>query len=1018
MSLCTIEPSVTSPTSFRKRTPNFSVTHSNIHVFEHVVSQKPEKVAVISRKGIMTYFDLNHQADCLSARLTALNVVPGSVVGVAFSRGLEYVVAMLATWKSGCVYLPLDHSLPGNRMRFMMKDSGLSCLITTSSIAAQKGFDLEAQATICLDDKGQFDRVCDLPARKSSVFADSYDMAYIIYTSGTTGNPKGVSITHGNLATLVADIEYSEEISANDRILLFAPFCFDASIRDICGALMVGASLYVPQEDEILPGNLLKTIGTHKITNSVITPSVLRSCIQEPLPSLRTLVLAGEAADEALIRNWGAGRKLINAYGPTEATVCSTKQIYYNGQIPAGFSASVIGKPIMNAHISIVDDQNIIVSHGEVGEIVVSGPSVSKHGYINMPLLNADRFFINASNGHRSYKTGDLGRVLPGGEIECLGRIGSTRQVKLNGQRIELEEIESVLRSDYAVTDAAVIVRGEQKAKKLSAYVVPRCRNGPDCKEALSTHLDQLMRARLPSYSIPTSICFLDALPLSVNKKLDVKALPDPNVTANLDNNGKDNGLTLMEQKVAQALLEALDLPLEQILQQDTTYAELGGSSLQASLVLKHLNKSLGSKIQLGQFYRRNISLRQLTKLVTGGMGQTANMISQDLSNRVELPYDIAYNIGSSLLERHQHVLLTGATGFLGSHLLAELLKDDATRVSCIVRAKNDDAALTRTRSALKTWGLWDETFLDRIQAKAGDVSKPLMGLSADTYMDLARQTDTVFHSAAAVSFIASYEELEEANVTGTVEILRFTSTLTQKRLTYISTLSVFFGAGTDLTQGREVPVQNLSKKILTGYGQTKWVSEQLVLEFARLGGHALILRPGRLLGNTKNFKCPKDDFTVRLLASMIETGSAPTLDEIGGKDWQIDLTPVDLCARLICELSRQSVTGIKHIINLDTISYEAMTDSVGVPIERVPYQDWIQTAVKSKHLGPLSSLFTERISDKDEKSVFEALLQMTVFRRSAYEASAMTLNEAIGETPATGDLLSKYLAANQDIFN
>ena len=217
----------------------------------------------------------------------------------------------------------------------------------------------------------------------------------------------------GNLINLVEDIRESREIEPTDRVLLFSPFCFDASIRDISGALTLGASLYVPEEEEILPGNLVKTVAQHGITNSVMTPSVLRTCTWEHLPDLKTIVLAGEAADASLIRTWGAGRKLINAYGPTEVTVCSTKRVYYDGQVPSGYSASVIGKPILNTKISILDDNDIPIRHGEVGEICITGPGVSRPGYLNLPELNAELFRDGSFGQCRSCKTGDLGRICP-----------------------------------------------------------------------------------------------------------------------------------------------------------------------------------------------------------------------------------------------------------------------------------------------------------------------------------------------------------------------------------------------------------------------------------------------------------------------------------------------------------------------------------------------------------------------------------------------------------------------------
>ena len=1009
-------------TVFERRPSLRFQQHTVTAMFEEFVAENPEKLALVSCRGTLSYASLNERANQLARHLRSLGIGLDCVVAVALERGIEYVVVMLACWKLGATYLPLDQSLPAKRMQYMMSDSGASCLITLKKIIEQKPLELKAGITLCLDEKKLVGRLRTYPSADIPSVAYHDISAYIIYTSGTTGNPKGVAITHSSLFNLVDDIRQSQEIEPSDRVLLFSPFCFDASMRDINGALTIGASLYVPEEDEILPGNLVKTIAQHGITNSVITPSVLRTCTLEHLPDLKTIVLAGEAADSSLIRTWGAGRRLINAYGPTEATVCSTKRVYYDGQIPLGYSASIIGKPILNTTISILGDNDVAVEHGEVGEICITGPGVSRRGYLNMPQLNAERF----GDGSlciclylclcRSYKTGDLGRILPDGEVECLGRKGSTRQIKLNGQRIELEEVENVLRSASDVTDVAVVPQGVAPIRSLCAYVVPADKGPLVDSEALTGRLRKLMRENLPSYSIPSAIEYLDALPLSLNKKLDVKALSDPMLRKNRPSNpSHETFLSPTEKEIAAALLEALGLPIEQVVSPGTTYGELGGSSLKASLVLRHLNATIGCNIRLGQFYRKDTSIKDLADLILGEQQQQASPTPHDLMKRTSLPHDIVYHVRQPSPRPQQHVLLTGCTGFLGSHLLAEVLRTKVTRVSCIVRAPDNNTARNRIKAALQKWDLWEESHGSRFDAFCGDVSKPFLGLRANEYLHLAKQVDTVYHSAAVVSFIAPFAELEEANVTGTVEILRFTSTLTQKRLMYISTLSVFFGSDNDLDCGMEIPVDNPCCGIVTGYAQSKWVSEQLVHEYVRLGGHALVIRPGRLLGSTRNYRCPQDDFTVRLIASILETGAAPDLVDIGGQDWQIDLTPVDFCARLAHRFSMQGETGIRHIINKATISFEAIVRSLGEHIQRVPYRQWAHRVTESAHLAPLSSLFHEPVSDRDGRSVFEVLLQIKVFRSSRYEAAV--LDNEVDQLPLTDQLLKGYLERNRDLF-
>ncbi|KAL8769222.1 MAG: hypothetical protein Q9209_004723 [Squamulea sp. 1 TL-2023] len=530
-------------------------------------------------------------------------------------------------------------------MQYMLLDSGASCVVTVKKVIQTKPLSLQTGPTLCLDDEDLILKIESYPNTNGLLTPQHNTLAYIVYTSGTTGKPKGVTVTHASLFNLIADIRWTREIEFSDRVLLFSPLCFDASIRDITGAMMIGASLYVPQEEEILPGSLMKTIALQQITNSVITPSVLRSCTLEHLPDFKTLVLAGEAADRHLIETWGAGRRLVNAYGPTEATVCSTKQVYYDGRFPPGRSASNIGKPVLNTTISIVDEKGSLVKHGTLGEIWITGPGVSCRGYLNLPHLNKDRYKNNPYCRYRSYKTGDLGRITPDGDLECLGRQSCTRQIKLNGQRIQLEEVEHVIRSAGHVSDVVVLTQGVAPTQRLCAYVVPAPpKSDADC-QALRSRLVGIMRENLPSYSIPGVIEFLDAFPLTINRKLDVKALPG--LTSEQGKVSQLTGeqiLTPSEKHVAVALLEALDLPVDQAVTPSTKYGELGGNSLQATLVLRHLNKSLGCKIQLGQFYRNNISIRQITELLSGEQKEQTFLSPAALRERTILPHDVVYN--------------------------------------------------------------------------------------------------------------------------------------------------------------------------------------------------------------------------------------------------------------------------------------------------------------------------------------------------------------------------------------
>ncbi|KAL9115070.1 MAG: hypothetical protein Q9227_000864 [Pyrenula ochraceoflavens] len=982
----------------------------NTEIFEKQAALTPRNVALISRRGVLSYEMLNAKANRLGWYLASIGVGPETVVGVSLERGIDYIVSMLAIWKAGGAYLPLDISLPQHRLHYMVSDSAASYIISTSDVADKKGYtDLQLHH-LRLDDPNVSRILDSAPITNLLPKPNRDDLAYVIYTSGTSGNPKGVAVTHYSIPNMALDQLQSQEITSEDRVMLFSRFCFDASLRDIHGALLNGASLYVPEEEEVLPGKVIETLRDQNITYVVLTPSILRTCAIEPLPHLGKLGVAGEAADCGIIRDWGKERVIINAYGPTEATVCCSKKFYNNGHMEETSPIS-IGKPILNTEMHIIDSVGNVVQPGEVGEIFIKGPGVSRRGYLNLPAYTSERFSDDLIGCGRGYKSGDLGRLLPNGEIQCLGR--KDGQVKLNGQRIEIEEVEKVIRSHQSIQDTVVTVRGPSGAQSLAAYVISTELDASSrAKRELRASLECSLQEHLPPYSVPSTITFVRKWPRSAANKVDIKALPDPTATRDDDSTqGVSSQLSALQTEVARLVLESLSLPSDLEVTTDTTYAQLGGTSLQAQLVLMKLNNYFGCNLHIGNFYSNKQTLAGLAEMVSHTNSQEPSTFYSCLAEEARLPHDIVSSHLPSrqcLSQKPLHILLTGATGYLGSHILSELLSKGATKVTCIVRLSGT-AASCRVQEALQSRNLWRSEYCGRFEVVAGDLGKPFMGLRYDTYARLASNVDTIWHCAAAVNFVQPYTFLKEANVTGTIEILRFASTLERKQLYYFSTLAVFFGAD-DVLCGEEASCEAWSKKIPTGYAQSKWVAEQLVQEFQQRGGDAVILRPGRLLGNASDGLCPADDMTVRLLSSFVETGFAPDLD------WNIDFTPVNICSQAAIGISAKVSNGIFHIINPESTTLRQIVkqmNRIGIRIRQVPYHDWKQCARRSTKLRPLISLIDVPI-DTDCNTVFDLLLQNQCFRQSAFSTEkTATILEDTGswEFPRYSDLLRAYLA-------
>jgi len=412
---------------------------SIVDLFEAQVARTPEQTAAIFAASggdvSLTYIELDARANRVAQWLQTQGITRGDRVAICMDASLERLASILGVLKAGAAYVPLEPSLPAARLEEMIADSGARLVLTEPPPITG-----DADASITRPTAG--------------------DVAYIIYTSGSTGRPKGVPITHRSLRHLVdAQIE-SFQIGAGSRVLQFASLSFDASVSEIFTALLAGARLYMAPRNLLLPSNeMLQLMERWEISVVTLPPSVLSRLPESRLPSLRTLVSAGEACPADLAERWSRGRRFLNAYGPTEITVCATIADYRDGK-------PTIGRPMGDARVYIVDEQLRPVPIGVAGEMLVGGPGVAQ-GYWNRPELTAASFMDDPFAGGRMYRTGDLARFLPNREIEFLGRRDD--QVKVHGFRIEPGEIEAALRADASVAQAAVAIDGD----RIVAYVVP-----------------------------------------------------------------------------------------------------------------------------------------------------------------------------------------------------------------------------------------------------------------------------------------------------------------------------------------------------------------------------------------------------------------------------------------------------------------------------------------------------------------------------------------------------------------
>jgi amino acid adenylation domain-containing protein len=481
----------------------FRPVHARI---EAISRRAPGAIAIASGGLELSYADLWAAVERLGGALGAASVSRGDVVGVCLPRGPERVIALLAAMKAGAAYLPLDPTYPRERLAFMVRDAKAVRLVSTRALALE--LDLGPPVTL-VDEAGAPVRSPDLvPA----------DRAYVIHTSGSTGTPKGVAITHGGLANLVDAQIDAFDIGPTSRVLQFAAFGFDASVSEIFTALAAGATLVVDAENAALSGEgIVGALRRERVTTVTLPPSLLAVVEPGPMPDLRTLVVAGERCSAAVVRRWSApSRRLINAYGPTEVTVCATLGVAADdGRDPS------IGRPMAQMRAYVLDDLLEPVPVGVPGALWIGGAGLAE-GYLGRPDSTAERFRPDpfGSPGSRMYATGDRARRRHDGSLDLFGR--DDDQVKLRGFRIELGEIEARIAAEAGVGQVAVVLRGDPGAERLIAYVTPRDHGRLDVDA-----LRAAVRRALPHYMVPAVFVVLDDLPRSPAGKIDRRALPD-----------------------------------------------------------------------------------------------------------------------------------------------------------------------------------------------------------------------------------------------------------------------------------------------------------------------------------------------------------------------------------------------------------------------------------------------------------------------------------------------------------
>jgi myxalamid-type nonribosomal peptide synthetase MxaA len=958
-----------------------SVQNKCIHqLFESQVERTPNAMAIEFEDSRLTYQELNCRANQLAHYLRSLNIGPDIIVGICMKRSIELIVALLGVLKSGAACLPLDPAYPRERLALMLLDSEVPLLLTQEKLLIELP---DHQARVISVDTN-WEIISQESDENSICTAKPTNLAYLIYTSGSTGKPKGVMIEHKSLVNFTETAINIYGLSMHDRVLQFASISFDAAVEEIypcltCGGTLVlrtneivsslSVSVFLQKCKDLMISVLsLPTAYWHQMVSELATGNLIL------FESLRLVLIGGEAVLPKRVEMWrkcvGEHPQLINGYGTTETTILATTYT-----LPSSASISLnhqlqelpIGRAIRNVQTYVLDQDLQPVSVGVPGELHIGGNCLAR-GYLNRQDLTDKKFISNPYSDQpedRLYKTGDLVRYLPDGNIEFIGRLDN--QVKIRGFRIEPAEIEAALLQHSAILDVIIQAREDiPNDKRLVAYIVL-----VQGKTFTPSELNSFLKEQLPSYMIPSAIVILEQFPLTPNGKVDRQALLRLDT---FQRELKQNIIpprTPTEEILANIWIDILGL---KELSVDDDFFALGGHSLLVAQLIARIRDAFFIELPVSSLFKSPTFYEIAEAIDSILQGKTSAEIDADninLDSEVFLdstitPVDLFSNIPVNYFAKPKSIFLTGATGFTGSFLLYELLHITSADIYCLVRASNAEKGKERLQNKLESYGLWDEIFRTRVIPIVGDMSKPLLGLSMQQFHDLANRVDVIYHNGASVNFLYPYSALKATNVFGTEEVLRLACQNKSKPVHFISTLSVFSSSAySEFNLVQESNPLNYNHDLESGYAQSKWVAEKLVMEARKRGLSVCVYRPGNITGSINNSICNTNDFIWRMVKSCVQLGMAPDIDIT------VDMTPVDYVAQAIVHLSLQKESFGKafHLFNPSPIHWTMLVDKIrsfGYPLELVSYDKWSHKLMaQAKHLpenalNPLLPLFYE----------------------------------------------------------
>ena len=854
-----------------------------VDLFREAVAKYPDRPAVRDGKGEITYRELDRMSDYVAQKLTENGFGREQAAGILCGRTREFAVAYVGVMKAGGAYVPLDPEYPQSRIEYMLKDSGADNLLVINQYRELVSF--YDGNILSLDEVAEASKDFTLSVELTSPKPEN--LAYMIYTSGSTGKPKGVMLEQRNLLNLIEYIRLTRKTSPDDIVAEFASFCFDASVIDLFAPLTAGALLYIFPEDIRKDAvAVAKCIQDQKITSATF-PTQMGELVTELLedaPCLKFVTLGGEKFKHYRNRTY----QMINGYGPTENTVSST-EFWVDKQ----YDNIPIGKSQRNVRSYVVSEDLKRLPVGASGELCHAGRQIAR-GYHNLPEKTASVFVENpysvCEDDKRLYRTGDMVRMKGDGNIEYIGRIDS--QVKIRGYRVELGEIEGAVLKHELVKNSAVTVVEKGGNKYITAYYTGE--SIPD--EELKTFLEPL----IPDYMMPSFFVHIDEMPVTPGGKIDKKALPVPEVAVN--NTSYVEPVTMVQKTLCEIFEKALGTEKVGI---EDNFFDLGGSSLTASKVaVMCLSRNI-SIVYADVF--KHPTVRELAEIVddqaSAESPQSNNEFSDYNYNRIQsvISGNVEENADRITKEELGDIMITGATGFLGIHILKAYLDNYDGKVYCLVRKGSYESMEKRMMHMLMYYfdNPCEELFKDRIVCVDGDITSKEQVESFGAY-----KFRTLINCAACVKHFAAGDVLQKINVHGVENLIEFCKN-NGRRLIQISTVSVAGEGSNGVPPMDRVFGENdlyIGQSITNEYIRTKFLAERAVLEAVSGGLDAKIIRVGNLMSRNSDGEFQINFITngfLRSLRGYKAIGKFP----MGGMHEVAELSPIDSTALAVLKL-------------------------------------------------------------------------------------------------------------------